>query len=70
MPPSLTARLDALETDNSLFLVRACPACGQMVPNPEACAMPPPCELGLPHGDIPPPSPRDIVIFGPRSESP
>lgn len=61
--PSLTARLDALEeVDDGLFLIRQCPACGQMVPNPEACALSPPCELGLPHGDIPPPSPRDITI--------
>lgn len=63
--PSLTARLDALETDNSLFLVRACPVCKALVPAPEAiylAGVAPPCTRGEPHSDLPPPSPRDIVI--------
>lgn len=65
---SLATRLDALETDNNLFLVRQCPECGQMVPAPEAiylAGVAPPCTRGQAHGDIPPPGPRDIVI--PRS---
>ncbi len=62
---SLSSRLDALETDNSLFLVRACPACKALVPAPEAiylAGVAPPCTRGLPHSDIPPPSPRDITL--------
>ena len=62
---SLATRLDALETDNNLFLVRQCPECGQMVPAPEAINLgtdSPPCTRGQPHEPIPPPSPRDIVL--------
>lgn len=74
--PSLESRLSALEeVDDGFFLIRQCPACGQLVPNPEACAMPARCELGQGHNPVPAPGPRDIVIqrsygLGPRSESP
>ncbi len=63
---TLDARLSALETGDSHWtIIRPCPACGAMVPGPEASFLggsSPPCTRGQAHGDIPPPSPRDIVI--------
>lgn len=63
---SLSARIDALEgKDGEWVIIRKCPACGQMVPEPEASLLggsSPPCTRGLAHSDRPPPSPRDIVI--------
>lgn len=68
--PSLTARLDALETDDDWTLLRQCPSCGLVVLAVEANEQFPPCTLGEPHSPVPAPGPRDIVIFGPRSEKP
>lgn len=72
---SLSARIDALEgKDGEWVIIRKCPACGQMVPEPEASLLggsSPPCTRGLPHGERPPPSPRDIVIqWGDRLPDP
>ena len=62
---SLSSRLDALETDNSLFLVRACPACRQPALAPETSYLgdaSPPCTRGLPHAPLPAPTSRDITL--------
>ncbi len=62
---TLESRIEALEAgDGHWTIVRPCPECGALVPGNEASFLggPPPCTRGEPHGDLPPPSPRDIVI--------